>query len=236
MLTVAVIMMMVLALMMFVCLLVLVISDRERRTDEKGGMNSPAAAQPNIDSTNNQRLPHNFLLDNLLENEKILITPKLHWVYFIGPFLWCAMVFALLIYGRDFFVETASKNSIVNSFDVVSGQMISESFYKFIFAIGFFTLAYIVIKILKYVNTKYFVTNKRLIIKTGIFSKVSTDIWLDTIEYLQCRRSLPGRILNYGTITVKGMGTTTAGFKKVFSPKAVAGETQIGINNAKIAK
>ncbi|RGN43968.1 PH domain-containing protein [Bacteroides sp. OM05-12] len=56
----------------------------------------------------------------------------------------------------------------------------------------------------------YAVTNKRVILKTGVISRRALDLVLAKCEGLQIKQSVLGRILNYGTITVTTGGATSS--------------------------
>jgi len=53
-------------------------------------------------------------------------------------------------------------------------------------------------------------TNKRIIIKTGTLSKLTSEVLLQKVEGIGVMQSLMGRLFDYGTITV----TDTEGAKQ----------------------
>ncbi len=68
------------------------------------------------------------------------------------------------------------------------------------------------------VSTEMAVTNKRVIIKTGLISRRTIEMNLAKVENIGVDQGILGRILNYGTITVVGTGGTREQFKWVAAP------------------
>jgi len=56
--------------------------------------------------------------------------------------------------------------------------------------------------------TEFAVTNKRMIIRRGLLEKRTEEILLPKIESISADQGLLGRMLNYGTLTVRGTGGT----------------------------
>ncbi|MFT5726217.1 MAG: putative membrane protein YdbT with pleckstrin-like domain [Desulforhopalus sp.] len=67
-------------------------------------------------------------------------------------------------------------------------------------------------------TTEMAITNKRVIIKTGLISRRTIEMNLSKIENVAIDQSIFGRMLNYGTITVVGTGGTKEPFKWVADP------------------
>jgi uncharacterized membrane protein YdbT with pleckstrin-like domain len=62
---------------------------------------------------------------------------------------------------------------------------------------------------------EFVVTNKRVIVKTGIFSRRTLEMNLNKIESVNVDQSIMGRMLGYGTITVIGTGGTRESFPDI---------------------
>lgn len=83
---------------------------------------------------------------------------------------------------------------------------------KFYIGLNFFfalTIIWLIPAIIIWLNWKYTengVTNKRIIHKHGIISRVTDEIRLSAIESIQIKQSLIGRIFGYGDIIVAGRG------------------------------
>jgi uncharacterized membrane protein YdbT with pleckstrin-like domain len=66
--------------------------------------------------------------------------------------------------------------------------------------------------------TEMAVTNKRVIIKVGFLTKRTIELFLSKVESVEVEQTLPGRMLGYGSITVRGTGGTNEPFSHVASP------------------
>ncbi len=62
---------------------------------------------------------------------------------------------------------------------------------------------------------EFVVTNKRVIVKTGLISRRTLEMNLNKIESVNVDQSVMGRLLNYGTITIIGTGGTKESFTNI---------------------
>ena len=65
------------------------------------------------------------------------------------------------------------------------------------------------------------VTNKRVILKTGIISRHSDEMKISSIETVEIEQGVPGRILGYGTVKVTGKGISDLVFTRIDDPMNV---------------
>ena len=72
--------------------------------------------------------------------------------------------------------------------------------------------------IVKRQSSDFAVTNKRVLMKVGVFSTRSTELFLNKIEAIAVHQSLAGRMLGYGDIVVTGSGGTHEEFHDIQSP------------------
>lgn len=139
-----------------------------------------------------------FIEKNLSTNERILYKSKLHWI----------------IYIRGLFLA-------------VLGLLVGSASYSacgFLVFIGVLSLitAFIVDK-----SSEFAVTNKRVILKTGLLSRKFCEIQLNKSEGLQIEEGVLGRMFGYGKMRV-----SSGGVIEVFSPIAKPFEFKRQINNA----
>ncbi len=71
---------------------------------------------------------------------------------------------------------------------------------------------------LKYRSNEFAVTDKRVIIKTGMFNRHTMETLLTKVENISVEQNLWGRMLGYGTIRVTGTGGTTEPFAHIANP------------------
>jgi Bacterial PH domain len=66
--------------------------------------------------------------------------------------------------------------------------------------------------------TEIAVTNRRVIIKTGLGSRRSLEIMLPKVESIGITEPFMGRMLGYGTVVIHGTGGTPEPFDKIAHP------------------
>ena len=74
---------------------------------------------------------------------------------------------------------------------------------------------------LKLRNTEMGVTNKRVILKTGIISRHSDEMKISSIETVEIEQGIMGRILGFGMVKVTGKGISDLVFTKIDDPMNV---------------
>ena len=67
-------------------------------------------------------------------------------------------------------------------------------------------------------TTEIAVTDRRVIYKRGFIRRRTIEMNMDKIESVDVDQSVLGRILNYGTITIRGTGTGIEPLDKIDSP------------------
>lgn len=72
--------------------------------------------------------------------------------------------------------------------------------------------------LIMYNFSEFGITNKRLIIKTGLISRKTIEMNLSKIESVNVDQGILGRILGYGTIRVMGTGGTKESFIQIANP------------------
>lgn len=75
-------------------------------------------------------------------------------------------------------------------------------------------------------STEIGVTNRRVIIKTGMLSRRSLEIMLPKVESIRIDEPAMGRILGYGTVVIHGTGGTPEPFPKIAHPAEFRREVQ----------
>jgi len=70
----------------------------------------------------------------------------------------------------------------------------------------------------RYRTTEFAVTDRRIIAKTGLVSRRTVEMFLDKVESLNVEQSVMGRILDYGTVGIRGTGVTEEVFGNIAEP------------------
>lgn len=67
-------------------------------------------------------------------------------------------------------------------------------------------------------SDEFAITNRRVIVKTGLISRKTFEMNLSKIESVNIDQTILGRILGYGTIIIVGSGGTREIFPKIKKP------------------
>ena len=135
----------------------------------------------------------------LAPNETPFYRTSLHWIVFVryalvalGAFVLIAMPFAIAV-------------------QALTGSQL-----------GWFALplpAFIMIApTLAYVGSELVITNVRVLIKTGIVRRQSLEMFISKIESIAIDQSFLGRLLDYGTVVVRGTGGFAENFEAIAHP------------------
>ena|SRR5438132_6102586 len=136
-----------------------------------------------------------YIDGNLLEGERVVYRTRLHWLLFMGPVLFIVVV--LLPIG--WFLSTGTWAT-----------------YAWIpLAVGAFIL---VATFIKRQSSDFVVTNRRVMMKVGVFHTRSIELLLGKVEAIAVEQSLLGRIFGYGDIVITGSGGTKEAFSKIQAP------------------
>ena len=134
---------------------------------------------------------------NLLDGEHIVYRTRLHWLLFMGPVLFILIV---LVPSAGFLAASA------------------WSSYAWI------PLALAVLVLLptfiRRQSSDFAVTNKRVMMKVGVFNTRSIELLLGKVEAIAVEQSLLGRLFDYGNIVITGSGGTKEPFAYIQSPLA----------------
>ena len=72
-----------------------------------------------------------------------------------------------------------------------------------------------------YWTTEFAVTDRRVIAKTGLVSRRTIEMFLDKVESLNVSQGIFARIVNYGTVTIRGTGATAEPIRGISDPLAL---------------
>jgi uncharacterized membrane protein YdbT with pleckstrin-like domain len=149
-----------------------------------------------------------YIENNLIPGEQVLFKTRLHSVtiFFqaiVGASIGLIGLFCLYksMTGQD------APDSQSKIWAIFGSILISMGVVSVIFAI------------LKRNATEMAVTNRRILIKTGILSRRSIELLLSRVESIVITESFLGRILGYGSVVVRGTGGTPEPFDYIARPK-----------------
>ena len=155
----------------------------------------------------------NYIHKLLMKDEKVLYFTKPHWILYKQAILWFIITLFLLVFGPSLRLST---------------MMFGYPLYKVgAFLTLIFTLVYAIPAYFKITFSEIALTNRRLIIKTGFMETRSVEILLPKIESVQVLQPLLGKMFDFGSIIVHGVGGSkdTLGF--VPQPEKVRNAIQV---------
>lgn len=161
----------------------------------------------------------------LRPGEKILYDAKVHWAIFLPPvgqligfvvFLAIAwsVVFANL---PEIKVSADGDPELKTIFSVISNVFSHGWFVPVLILLG---LGGFINALIYYYNSDFVLTDRRIIAKFGLLSRTTSEQRLSKVESIHVYQSFLGRLLNYGTITVTGTGSSATKFGPLVDPVA----------------
>lgn len=146
----------------------------------------------------------------LLDGERVTYRSQLHWVLYTKPVLLFIVGVAVSSFALSM-IQTSPASA--ECLKYIGYALMIGSFL-------WFTAQWIVIQ-----TSKFEVTNKRVIMKTGVFSSNVTELQLRRSESLSYHADFMGNLLGYGTIIV-----STGEDKSVYGPIANPEKFRFEIN------
>ena len=168
-----------------------------------------------------------YVRKSLVPGETLMYDTRHHWIVLIGPLLLFVVLAALGLgcfgevvaarEGRGFLVD-APLNEI-HAFEMAGVVLIVIALVALIWG---FT---------KRNATEMAVTNKRVLIKTGLGSRRTLDLMLSRVESIGVEETFFGRMLGYGSVTVRGTGGTPESFVMISHPQEFRRSVQAQIGH-----
>ena len=72
--------------------------------------------------------------------------------------------------------------------------------------------------IIRQMTSEFVITNKRIIMKTGLISRKTFEMNLQKIESVNVDQSFWGRLLGFGTVSIVGTGGSRESFSDISKP------------------
>lgn len=133
---------------------------------------------------------------NLMAGEQIVLQVRLHSIIF-------ARAVFILILGIAFFIIVGGEAARAFAAVVIFAGLVDA------------TSAWVT-----RITSEFAVTNKRVMIKTGLIRRRTVEMNLQKVESITVDQGLLGRMLNYGDISVTGSGGSRDPFRKIEKPMA----------------
>jgi len=143
-------------------------------------------------------------IDEILQpGEKVLYSTNAHWIFYVPAFL--AWIAAIVLFGLS---RWTTVESIMLLCMAASAVVALAAVYWTIR--GWFHR----------LTTETDVTNLRVVHKTGFIKRRTFEMALDKVESVDVNQTILGRILNYGDVTINGVGEGRETIATIASPLA----------------
>jgi uncharacterized membrane protein YdbT with pleckstrin-like domain len=152
---------------------------------------------------------------SMVPGETLLYQTRHHWMVLIGPVV-MGFVFGVLAAGLLIEAIAAKNGKGVAAGATSTGVEGMVVFGVFLLVVAIVMLAY---GIAKRNATEMAVTNKRVLIKTGMASRRTLDLMLSRVESIGVEETVFGRMLGYGSVIVRGTGGTPEPFLMIAHPQ-----------------
>jgi|SRR5579862_5878100 len=129
----------------------------------------------------------------LQPDETVIHEAHLHWLIFLR-----AIVFALVA-----FIFVIAEWRVGNGEPIVATTLLVIACFFALIAVVSAIKAWI-----RRVTTEFAVTDRRVIFKTGLFSRHTLEMNRSKVESVDVDQPLFGRIFGYGTVVLRGTGST----------------------------
>jgi len=147
----------------------------------------------------------------LLPDEELRVVGRLHWAIYLKG--WICLLVALAA-GIDFlFLRSSngdsSNDSVSLVLEVVGGFFLVVGLFMLLSAWG------------RRTTTEIVVTDRRILFKEGFVRRRTMEMNMNKVETVDVVQSIPGRIFNYGTILIRGTGSSYEPLRLIGDPLAL---------------
>ena len=141
-------------------------------------------------------------IDNILQpGEKVLYSTNAHWIFYLPAIVaWIVALFLLLL-SR----QTTTEGIVLLCLSAAA-------------VVAIVALYWTVKAWFHRWTTETDITNMRVVHKTGFINRKTFEMSLDKVESVDVNQSILGRILNYGNVTIRGVGEGTETIDTIASP------------------
>ncbi|QWK12695.1 MAG: PH domain-containing protein [Aquificota bacterium] len=154
---------------------------------------------------------------DLMNEEFIIYRTGLHWIMVIYGISWGLVgICIILLLG---YLSLTFGESIISTIKQYRTLLAFASIFTIIILLLLLAVLFEAISyLMDYKNSEFIITNKRIIIKKDWMGRLSLEMYLNRIESIFVYQSTLGKLLNYGTITIVGVGGTEEHFDYINKP------------------
>src|SRR3984893_10006579 len=156
-----------------------------------------------------------YVEKSLVPGETLLYQTRHHWMVLLGPLLISALFAAL---GVGCLAELVAAKEGKGMLVGVSENSVHATEFAGVLLVVV-AIAVFAFGLAKRNATEMAVTNKRVLIKTGMGSRRTLDLMLSRVESIGVEESFWGRMLGFGSVIVRGTGGTPESFVMISLPQ-----------------
>jgi len=143
-------------------------------------------------------------IDEILQpGERVLYSTNEHWMFFLPAIAAWIVAVAFLVLWRS-----------------VTGDALMLFCLVLAAVAGLAALYWSASSLYHRSTTETDVTNMRVVHKTGFIKRRTFEMSLDKVESVDVNQTILGRLMNYGDITIQGVGEGTQTISTIASPLA----------------
>jgi uncharacterized membrane protein YdbT with pleckstrin-like domain len=142
-----------------------------------------------------------YIDDILQPGEKVLYSTNAHWIFYLPAIAAWIVALVFLVLSRN----TSNESLILVWLSLAAIAGLAALYWTLK---GWFHRW----------TTETDVTNLRVVHKTGFIKRRTFEMSLDKVESVDVNQSILGRILNYGNVTVRGVGEGSETIETIASP------------------
>ena len=157
-----------------------------------------------------------YVRSNLVPGETVIYETRLHWIVMLGHLIVGCL---LLVLPGALLLYYAHNQNGIDSKEL----HLMEGGAAVLLISG---IIVIVVGMVRRNATEMAVTNRRVVIKTGLASRKTIEMLLNKVESIEVSETTAGRMLGYGTVVVIGTGGTSEPFHTVAHPLQFRSQVQ----------
>jgi uncharacterized membrane protein YdbT with pleckstrin-like domain len=145
----------------------------------------------------------------MLPDEQLRAVGRLHWAIYLRA--WFCLIVAIAA-GADFLYL---RSSGAHDPDGSVSSLVLEIVGAFFLVVGLFLLLSAWIH---RTTTEIVVTDRRILFKEGFLRRRTMEMNMSKVETVDVVQSIPGRVFNYGTILIRGTGSSYEPLRLIGDP------------------
>lgn len=140
-----------------------------------------------------------YARSTLQPNETPLYQTSVHWIIFVGAGIIALILLVFFVLPMAVAIQTGSNSA---------GGWLALMLPLFV----------VLPAVITYLTSELVITDRRVLIKVGFIRRRTLEMFISKIESVGVNQGLVGRLLDYGTVTIRGTGGSAEPFRKIAHP------------------